>query len=99
MAMAEKLALRIGGHGGAALIIDYGQAGPYADSLVAIRDHQGVKVRIDGFLPVLLLKTRPFQRNVVIEFGLDLTVYFRPKTGDLSREIQISAGFNWLGLA
>ncbi|MEW5301666.1 MAG: hypothetical protein WDW36_004512 [Sanguina aurantia] len=47
MAMAEKLALRIGGHGGAALIIDYGQAGPYSDSLVAIRDHQGVKV-LDG---------------------------------------------------
>jgi hypothetical protein len=29
--------------GGAALIIDYGQDGPYSDSLMAIRGHTGVQ--------------------------------------------------------
>ena len=43
MAAAERLAQRVGAHGGAALVIDYGRAAPpYADSLVAIRGHKGV---------------------------------------------------------
>ncbi|KAI8474878.1 MAG: S-adenosyl-L-methionine-dependent methyltransferase [Monoraphidium minutum] len=43
MATAERLAQRVGGHGGAALVIDYGRgAPPYGDSLVAIRGHEGV---------------------------------------------------------
>lgn len=46
MAAAEALALRVGRHGGAALIIDYGQDGPYADSLVALRQHQKKEVRL-----------------------------------------------------
>lgn len=46
MAAAEALALRVGKHGGAALIIDYGQDGPYADSLVALRQHQKKEVRL-----------------------------------------------------
>jgi hypothetical protein len=37
--------LYIGKSGGAALIIDYGQDGPYEDSLVALRRHEAVKVR------------------------------------------------------
>lgn len=42
MALAERLAQRIGAHGGAALVIDYGRGGaPYADSLMAIRAHGG----------------------------------------------------------
>jgi hypothetical protein len=42
MATAERLAQRVAGHGGAALVIDYGKDGPYSDSLMAIRQHQGV---------------------------------------------------------
>jgi NADH dehydrogenase [ubiquinone] 1 alpha subcomplex assembly factor 7 len=42
MAAAERLAQRVGSHGGAALVVDYGRAGPpYSDSLVAIRAHKG----------------------------------------------------------
>ncbi len=44
MALSEKLAQRIGSHGGAALIMDYGKNEPYTDSLQAIRGHQGVDV-------------------------------------------------------
>lgn len=44
MALSEKLAQRIGSHGGAALIMDYGKDEPYTDSLQAIRGHQGVDV-------------------------------------------------------
>jgi NADH dehydrogenase [ubiquinone] 1 alpha subcomplex assembly factor 7 len=44
MATAERLAQRIGQHGGAALVIDYGRDAPYADSLMAIRKHEGVDV-------------------------------------------------------
>ncbi|KIZ04731.1 Protein midA [Monoraphidium neglectum] len=43
MATAERLALRVGAHGGAALVIDYGRGSPpYTDSLIAIRQHKGV---------------------------------------------------------
>ncbi len=42
MATAERLAQRIGSHGGGALVIDYGRGGPpYSDSLMAIRGHAG----------------------------------------------------------
>jgi len=44
MATAEALALRVGRHGGAALIMDYGRDAPYGDSLMAIRYHKGVEV-------------------------------------------------------
>ncbi len=44
MAAAEALALRVGQQGGAALLVDYGQDGPYADSLMAIKQHKGVAV-------------------------------------------------------
>lgn len=44
MAMAERLAQRIGRYGGAALVIDYGRDEPYSDSLMAIRAHRGVGV-------------------------------------------------------
>ncbi|KXZ43090.1 hypothetical protein GPECTOR_102g43 [Gonium pectorale] len=45
MATAERLAQRIGRHGGAALVVDYGrEAPPYGDSLMAIRAHRGVGV-------------------------------------------------------
>ncbi len=44
MALSEKLAQRIGSHGGAALIMDYGKNAPYTDSLQAIRGHKGVDV-------------------------------------------------------
>lgn len=40
VALAETLAEKIGCHGGAALIIDYGKDGPYADSLMAIKNHE-----------------------------------------------------------
>eukprot|EP00967_Tisochrysis_lutea_P004311 scaffold5072_cov19-Tisochrysis_lutea.AAC.2 len=46
MATAEALAVRVGRHGGAALIIDYGRDAPYGDSLMAIRDHKGVEVSL-----------------------------------------------------
>lgn len=39
MATAESLARRVAKHGGAALIIDYGQDAPYPASLQAIREH------------------------------------------------------------
>ncbi|PRW58511.1 NADH dehydrogenase [ubiquinone] complex assembly factor 7 [Chlorella sorokiniana] len=42
MALAESLAQRVAQHGGAALIIDYGQDGPYETSLQAIRQHEFV---------------------------------------------------------
>ena len=42
MALAEGLARRVAQHGGAALIIDYGQDAPYEASLQAIRQHQFV---------------------------------------------------------
>jgi NADH dehydrogenase [ubiquinone] 1 alpha subcomplex assembly factor 7 len=42
MAVAESLAKRVAEHGGAALIIDYGQDGPYEASLQAIRQHKFV---------------------------------------------------------
>ena len=48
MATAEALAQRLGRSGGAALLIDYGQDGPYKDSLMAIRGHKGVGVREPG---------------------------------------------------
>lgn len=38
--LAEKLAVRVGKHGGAALIMDYGQDKPYRQSLVALRKHR-----------------------------------------------------------
>jgi NADH dehydrogenase [ubiquinone] 1 alpha subcomplex assembly factor 7 len=44
MALAEKLAQRVGAHGGAALLMDYGKDGPYSDSLQAIRGHRGVEL-------------------------------------------------------
>ncbi|GAX77852.1 hypothetical protein CEUSTIGMA_g5294.t1 [Chlamydomonas eustigma] len=47
MALAETLAKRVGVHGGAALIVDYGKDGPYGNSLVALRGHQKVDV-LDG---------------------------------------------------
>ncbi|GLI69361.1 hypothetical protein VaNZ11_013949, partial [Volvox africanus] len=48
MATAERLAHRIGRHGGAALVVDYGREGPpYGDSLMAIRAHRGVGI-LDG---------------------------------------------------
>ena len=42
MAAAEGLAKRVSQHGGAALIIDYGQDRPYEASLQAIRQHKFV---------------------------------------------------------
>lgn len=42
MATAESLAKRVSQAGGAALIIDYGQDGPYEASLQAIRQHKFV---------------------------------------------------------
>lgn len=39
MATAEALGTRVAAHGGAALLIDYGQDGPYRGSLQAIKDH------------------------------------------------------------
>jgi len=41
MAVCETLARRIAAAGGAALLIDYGQDGPYKNSLTAIRGHTG----------------------------------------------------------
>jgi SAM-dependent MidA family methyltransferase len=41
MAVCETLARRIAAAGGAALLIDYGQDGPYNNSLTAIRGHTG----------------------------------------------------------
>lgn len=40
MAVAEKLAQRIAKSRGAALLIDYGQDGPYGSSLLAIQKHK-----------------------------------------------------------
>jgi NADH dehydrogenase [ubiquinone] 1 alpha subcomplex assembly factor 7 len=40
MALAERLARDVARHGGAALLMDYGQAGPYSSSLQAIRRHR-----------------------------------------------------------
>lgn len=42
MALAETLAKRVDAEGGAALIMDYGQDGPYDGSLAAIRQHRFV---------------------------------------------------------
>jgi NADH dehydrogenase [ubiquinone] 1 alpha subcomplex assembly factor 7 len=42
MATAEALGRRVAAHGGAALLIDYGQNGPYKGSLQAIKDHKFV---------------------------------------------------------
>ena len=42
MAVCETIARRIASSGGAALLVDYGQAGPYGSSLTAIRRHAGV---------------------------------------------------------
>jgi NADH dehydrogenase [ubiquinone] 1 alpha subcomplex assembly factor 7 len=42
MATAEALGRRVAAHGGAALLIDYGQNGPYQGSLQAIKDHKFV---------------------------------------------------------
>lgn len=42
MATAEALGRRVSAHGGAALLIDYGQNGPYQSSLQAIKDHKFV---------------------------------------------------------
>ena len=39
MAVAEALARRVAAHGGAALLVDYGQDAPYAASLQAIARH------------------------------------------------------------
>lgn len=39
MAVVENLSKRIGSHGGAALIIDYGQFAPFESSIQAIMDH------------------------------------------------------------
>ena len=44
MVLADKLASRVSTHGGAALIIDYGQNGPYQNSLQAIRNHEFVGI-------------------------------------------------------
>jgi hypothetical protein len=46
MASAETLALRVAQQGGAALVIDYGRDGHYGDSLMAIKGHKGVEVRV-----------------------------------------------------
>jgi len=42
MATAEALGRRVADHGGAALLIDYGQNAPYQGSLQAIKDHKFV---------------------------------------------------------
>jgi NADH dehydrogenase [ubiquinone] 1 alpha subcomplex assembly factor 7 len=42
MALAQALAARVGAHGGAALIVDYGQDAPYEGSLQAIARHKFV---------------------------------------------------------
>jgi len=42
MATAEALGRRVAAHGGAALLIDYGQNAPYQSSLQAIKDHKFV---------------------------------------------------------
>lgn len=47
MGLAMDLARRIHQHRGAALLIDYGQDGPYESSLVAIKDHEFVDVLTD----------------------------------------------------
>lgn len=39
MATAGQLAQRVAGQGGAALVVDYGQAGAYPNSLQAILKH------------------------------------------------------------
>ncbi|KAK9807683.1 hypothetical protein WJX72_005978 [[Myrmecia] bisecta] len=44
MATAAELSQRVAQHGGAALIVDYGQEGPYAASLQAIRSHKFVSL-------------------------------------------------------
>ena len=44
MATAEALGKRVAAHGGAALLIDYGQDGPYRGSLQAIKDHSFVNL-------------------------------------------------------
>ena len=41
---AEDLARRVGSQGGAALVVDYGQAGHLDSSLQAIRDHTFVNL-------------------------------------------------------
>ena len=47
MGLATELAHRIQTHGGAALLIDYGQDAPYENSLVAIKDHTFVDILSD----------------------------------------------------
>jgi NADH dehydrogenase [ubiquinone] 1 alpha subcomplex assembly factor 7 len=42
--LAGELAKRVVRDNGAALIIDYGQDGPYSDSLVGIRNHKSVDI-------------------------------------------------------
>ncbi|CAG9463004.1 unnamed protein product [Pedinophyceae sp. YPF-701] len=42
MAVTERIAQRVAREGGAALLVDYGQDGPYEYSLTAIKDHRGV---------------------------------------------------------
>eukprot|EP00775_Hariotina_reticulata_P006653 gene6653-6878_t len=55
MAVCETLARRIAAAGGAALLIDYGQDGPYTNSLTAIRSH---KVRQADLLHSLGIQAR-----------------------------------------
>ena len=38
--LASRLAERVATHGGAVLVIDYGQEGPAGDSVQAVKDHQ-----------------------------------------------------------
>ncbi len=45
--LASDLARRIQKNGGAAILVDYGQDGPYESSLVAIKDHAFVDVLAD----------------------------------------------------
>jgi NADH dehydrogenase [ubiquinone] 1 alpha subcomplex assembly factor 7 len=47
MGLASELAQRVRTNGGAALLIDYGQDGPYENSLVAIKDHEFVDILSD----------------------------------------------------
>ena len=47
MGIASDLAKRIKADGGAAILIDYGQDGPYENSLVGIKDHDFVEILSD----------------------------------------------------
>jgi len=44
MAIWEQIARRVGAHGGGALAVDYGEAGPLFDTLQAIRTHEFVEI-------------------------------------------------------